>query len=115
MKEALAPLQFGVGVSDGATVVYRGVEALLAANPEWGVLSLDIQNAFNTVDRSAMFQALRDRGFGDWIPFIRLFYGSPSDLLYTGVPQPSTLSSERGCRQGDPLGPSSLRSRSKTC
>jgi len=39
MKEALAPLQFGVGVSDGATVVYRGVEALLAANPEWGVLS----------------------------------------------------------------------------
>jgi len=36
MKEALAPLQFGVGVSDGATVVYRGVEALLSCEPGVG-------------------------------------------------------------------------------
>jgi len=60
----------------------------------------DIQNAFNTVDRSAMFQALRDRGFGDRIPFIRLFYGSPSDLLYTGVPQPQPSPLSVGAASG---------------
>ena len=105
MTRALVPLQFGVGLSDGASMVVRGVQGSLAAHDDWGVLSLDIANAFNSVERSAIFEALRSRGFGHWIPFVRQYYAESGDLLYMGVQCPALIHSARGVRQGDPLGP----------
>ncbi|CAI5997059.1 unnamed protein product [Closterium sp. NIES-64] len=53
-----------------------------------------------------MFQALYTSAeFRCLIPFIHLFYGTPSDLLYRGNGGVTTIHSERGTRQGDPLSP----------
>ena len=105
MRQALAPLQLGVGVSDGAATVVRGIRGVMDAHPTWSLLSLDVANAFNSVERVAMYEGLRARGFQRFIPFLRQFYSTPSDLLYFGVQCPAVLQSARGVRQGDPMGP----------
>ncbi|CAI5968768.1 unnamed protein product [Closterium sp. NIES-64] len=53
-----------------------------------------------------MFQALYTSAeFRCLIPFIRLFYETPSDLFYQGNGGVTTIHSECGTRQGDPLSP----------
>ncbi|CAI5995803.1 unnamed protein product [Closterium sp. NIES-65] len=53
-----------------------------------------------------MFQALYTSAeFRCLILFICLFYGTSSDLLYWGNGGVTTIHSERGTRQGDPLSP----------
>ncbi|CAI7858978.1 unnamed protein product, partial [Closterium sp. NIES-54] len=98
--------QFGVGVTCGTEVVVRGVRRALADHPDWVVLQLDVANAFNSFHRDRMFQALQaSPEFQCLIPFIGLFYGTPSDLHYRSGTGVVTMHSERGTRQGDPLSP----------
>ncbi|CAI5973877.1 unnamed protein product [Closterium sp. NIES-64] len=93
----LASQQFGVGVTCGTEVVVRGVCHALDDHPDWVVLQLDMANAFNSFHRDAMFQALYTSAeFHYLIPFIRLFYGTPSDLLYRANGGVTTIHSERG-------------------
>ncbi|CAI6007009.1 unnamed protein product [Closterium sp. NIES-64] len=102
----LASQQFGVGVTCGTEVVVRGVRRALADHPDWVVLQLDVANAFNSFHRDRMFQALQaSPEFQCLIPFIGLFYGTPSDLHYRSGTGVVTMHSERGTRQGDPLSP----------
>ncbi|CAI5969758.1 unnamed protein product, partial [Closterium sp. NIES-65] len=102
----LASQQFGVGVMCGTEVVVRGVRRALADHPDWVVLQLDVANAFNSFHRDRMFQALQaSPEFQCLIPFIGLFYGTPSDLHYRSGTGVVTMHSERGTRQGDPLSP----------
>ncbi|CAI5950702.1 unnamed protein product [Closterium sp. NIES-65] len=102
----LASQQFGVGVMCGTEVVVRGVRRALADHPDWVVLQLDVANAFNSFHRYRMFQALQaSPEFQCLIPFIGLFYGTPSDLHYRSGTGVVTMHSERGTRQGDPLSP----------
>ncbi|CAI6006377.1 unnamed protein product [Closterium sp. NIES-64] len=102
----LASQQFGVGVTCGTEVVVRGVRRALADHPDWVVLQLDVANAFNSFHRDRMFQALQaSLEFQCLIPFIGLFYGTPSDLHYRSGTGVVTMHSERGTRQGDPLSP----------
>lgn len=82
------------------------MQAMLEAHPNRVECILDRYRACIQLDkREAIFDGLREVGFGGWIPFIHLFYAEPSDLLYTGVAQPQTLLSQRGSRQDDPLRP----------
>ncbi|GJP82181.1 hypothetical protein CLOP_g12390 [Closterium sp. NIES-67] len=102
----LASQQFGVGVTCGTEVTVRGVVRALADHPGWVVLQLDVANAFNSFFRDVLFQALHaSPEFRCLIPFIRLFYGTPSDLIYRAGRGVTTMHSERGTRQGDPLSP----------
>ncbi|GJP44896.1 hypothetical protein CLOM_g4297, partial [Closterium sp. NIES-68] len=102
----LASQQFGVGVTCGTEVTVRGVVRALADHPGWVVLQLDVANAFNSFFRDVLFQALHaSPEFRCLIPFIRLFYGTPSDLIYRTGRGVTTMHSERGTRQGDPLSP----------
>lgn len=62
MEEAadLCPQQLGVGVKGSTDLLPQGVQALVnslwAQEPrgEWGVLKVDVKNAFNCMSRKAM-------------------------------------------------------------
>ena len=56
----LTPLQVGVGVRGAAESVAMGAQALvnhLGTSTRWCMLKVDMANAFNTVDRTAMLKA----------------------------------------------------------
>ena len=53
----LTPLQVGVGVQSAAESVAMGTQAVvdhLGQSPNWCLLKVDMTNAFNTVDRTAL-------------------------------------------------------------
>jgi hypothetical protein len=56
----LAPLNVGVGTPCGVKAIAHAVATAVAADTENAVLTDDMQNAFNTLDRSAMFQAVQE-------------------------------------------------------
>ena len=68
------------------------------AHANWWLLRLDIRNAFNEVERSAVFEALRRHHLGGMVPFLRLFYAQSTDLQFFGVEEPAVLLSQRGVR-----------------
>ena len=51
VRAATAPFQYGVGTPGGAETVVHLAAATLQAHPDWGLLSLDLSNAFNELDR----------------------------------------------------------------
>ncbi|GAQ92922.1 hypothetical protein with reverse transcriptase-like domain [Klebsormidium nitens] len=65
--------------------------------------AVDLANAFNEVDRVAMFDELRLH-FLELLPFFRCFYGEPSRLLLRRDSGDwELLQSSTGSRHGDPL------------
>ena len=64
------------------------------------VVKLDFSNAFNSLHRDAMLAAVKQRVPGIY-KFCLLSYNLPSVLLYAD----STVQSQEGPQQGDPLGP----------
>lgn len=106
MARALLPLQFGIGVPCGPELIYRAVQRMLLLRPDWAILTVDIRNAFNSQERAPMALALEAEGFADLLPYFLFFYGADSALHFQPMDvAPLTLSSRRGVRQGDPLGP----------
>jgi hypothetical protein len=102
-KARLEPIQMGVGTLMGAETLVHVVRDWLFAHRENGdkvLAMLDLSNAFNAVDRSAVRRATRAMmpGLALWVDTC---YGSPSSLVLGG----RQLRSERGVQQGDPLGP----------
>jgi len=65
------------------------------------IAEIDFTNAFNTVERSAIAEAV-DHYFPHLNTWFELCYGKPSHLL---VKNQRPIRSERGVQQGDPLGP----------
>ena len=53
---ALGPRQCGVGVPFAAEHVGMTVQAMARRGGRWGILQVDVSNAFNTIDRSAMLR-----------------------------------------------------------
>jgi hypothetical protein len=96
-------LQYGVGTPSGAEkIVHRVAREVSQGNL---VVTLDATNAFNTPFRSAMRATLLSDP--KWQPYHNLFnlcYAEPSELLFRQGPDSTVIMSERGCRQGDPLG-----------
>ena len=99
-----APFQHGVGTPGGAETVVHLTAAALQANPDWGLLSLDLSNAFNELDRHYLGRAL-DTTVPVWAPVVRRLLAADSEhLLVTddgahvpvqvrcGVPQGGALS-----------------------
>ena len=103
-QQFFSPLQFAVSTPGGCESIIAGIRALLDVDPESLVLQVDLANAFNEVDRSAIFEELRTH-FPALIPFTRLFYAGSSRLMYRREDCSwVTLLSQTGTRQGDPLG-----------
>ena len=114
--DKLAPLNLGVGIPGGAEIVVHAANlyARLLRSRDAGsiplavdedplcLLATDFSNAFNTLSRREMADAIKER-FPDLLPFFNWSYGHAADLrLGTGF---LVCSSSTGVRQGDPLGP----------
>ena len=98
----LAPLQLGVGVRGGCeAIVHAASQAMSSVDDDrcWTLL-LDFSNAFNSINREAMFVEFRRRlpGLSAWIEYC--YSGQP--LLHLGK---DVIHSCSGVQQGDPLGP----------
>ncbi|CAI5992904.1 unnamed protein product [Closterium sp. NIES-65] len=97
--------QLGAGTRVGAEILTHSFRSALATHPDWCALQIDVANAFNSFHRHVMLDGLRESPFSGMIPFLRVFYGTPSDLYLRASPFVQSLESARGSRQGDPLGP----------
>lgn len=101
---SLAPLQVGVGIRSAAEMVAIGAQSLvdhLGPTASWCILKVDMANAFNTVDRTALLKASLH-----YTPsvynYLRFAYGTDVPLhLGNGI----KLQSRTGTHQGCPLGP----------
>ncbi len=51
------PFQFGVGCKGGAEAIVHAARALVEEHPDFGLLALDFENAFNTVSRDCVLNA----------------------------------------------------------
>lgn len=97
----ILPRQLGVGTPGGTDAIIHSARAFLApAGPASVLVKLDFRNAFNSIRRDSVLDAVSSMVPG-LLPFALSAYGSPSDLLHG----PHTISSSEGVQQGDPLGP----------
>eukprot|EP00660_Eupelagonema_oceanica_P019806 gene19806-biopygen19481 len=78
----------------------RAAASEIAIVPGKVLLKLDFRNAFNTIDRSIVLKAVRER-LPTISPWVEFCYADPSRLFFDGA----VLFSEEGVQQGDPLGP----------
>jgi hypothetical protein len=100
----LLPDQFGVGTPGGVEPVVWSINDSIAEGCP-GLLSLDFSNAFNTVSRHRIAQAVA-ADLPKLYRLTKLLYNQPSPLLVNDAGgNTHTLQSRTGVRQGDPLGP----------
>ena len=97
----LLPLQLGYGISRGAEAIVHSVRCFLQqSNVTQSVFKLDFQNTFNSLRRDRMLQVVSEV-VPELYSFVHAAYGSPTSLFHGE----STILSQEGVQQGDPLGP----------
>lgn len=102
MAEYFPPCQFGVGVKAGAEKIVHSIRHFLSkVDEENFLMSLDVKNAFNTISRKHVLEALYGKEqFSSIWKLVDFCYSSPSSLFLANGEK---LSSTSGVRQGDPL------------
>ena len=101
MAERFLPIQLGFGVPRATEAAAHATRQYIAnLQSGHGLLKLDFSNAFNTIRRDAMFDAVRQE-LPELYSFVRMCYNNTS-LLSFGE---HLLRSDEGVQQGDPLGP----------
>lgn len=73
LRDAAGPWQFAIAEPGGCDLLGHALQALAEAMPEWVFLSLDIQNAFNTVFWDAVEAEIATH-FPEWLTLFRLTY-----------------------------------------
>lgn len=101
--DAMVPRQLGVAVEGACETTAMALQHWVHAHKsetDWGVLQVDLANAFNSVDRAVLLEqvAARVPTLSSWAQYC---YKGHSHLYLGGFP----LSSQQGVQQGDPLGP----------
>ena len=105
VEAATAPFQCALSTRAGCECVAHTLQTLCEINPETTVVSVDGISAYDVVSRRAMFEGLRSvHGGAETLPFVRMFYSSPSRYLWEeqeGVVH--TIDQGEGGEQGDPV------------
>ena len=97
---SMAPLQLGCGIPQGCKAAVHAARMYIQDLPSSHVLlKLDFQNAFNTLRRDCMLNAVRESA-QELYHFIHSAYEKPSNLFCGG----QVIHSSEGIQQGDPLG-----------
>ena len=82
----------------GCEAILHTVRQALEKNPEKWVLQGNFLNAFNLANRETTFSEV-EKVFPEALAWVLTSYRAPSNLQYGD----STILSERGFHQGDPL------------
>jgi hypothetical protein len=107
--QSLEPLQLGLGTRGACELVAHGTQALTSAmhsqepDGDWGVLQVDLKNAFNTLLRLAILAGVRGR-FPEGSHWMATCYGQASFLFADGM----VLLSTTGVQQGDNAAPAAF-------
>ena len=97
----LGPRQLGFGIRGGCEgAVHAARRFIENMESDQVFVKIDFRNAFNSVRRDTMLEAVELMA-PDVLPFVLAAYGSRSMLRFNT----STIWSEEGIQQGDPLGP----------
>jgi hypothetical protein len=99
LSDYLRPMQLGVREPGGTEKIIHSVRREF--NGGNAVLTLDISNAFNSLSREAIREAL-EAHLPSLLPYFQWAYKEESPLWYNGD---LIAYSKEGVRQGDPLGP----------
>jgi hypothetical protein len=101
--------QLGIGKKGGAEVLIHSAQTVndymhTDVGKHWGILSMDCTNAFNSIRRKHIGEALRlNPSIRPLSRFFNWSYGNPTCLSLGHDVDP--IMSATGVRQGDPLGP----------
>ena len=101
VSNLLEPLQLGCGMESGSEIAGRlGQLTLDAGRGDLVMMSLDVHNAFNSMNRQQMLRGILEfcPALGKWF---RWAYGMATPLVWQYGEVVGT--SCTGCRQGDPL------------
>ena len=92
LAEYFVPLQVGVGVSGGCEAAVHAARRFLSGMPEgWVMVKLDFSNAFNSLHRRAILEAIVLRA-PDLYRYCHASYAAPSSLIF----EEFEISSEEG-------------------
>ena len=79
VEHATAPFQYALSTRAGCECVAHALQAVSDLNPEATVVSIDGISAYDLISRRAMLSGLAGvEGGAKVLPFVNLFYGSPS-------------------------------------
>ena len=107
VKDAIAqlvPLQVGVAVPGACETTAIALQNFVrenASDASWAILQVDVRNAFNSIDRKKVMEAVASVApqLLEWVTFC--YHSHSTSFLPNGHP----IRSEQGVQQGDPLGP----------
>ena len=109
LADKFAPYQFGAGATLGTESIVHIIRSLLALHPEWSVLKVDYKNAFNTIFRKALVDAVKKHAPGmlSWVQANHLNATKlwHKCLLHPDNPEHDIIWSEEGVQQGEVGGP----------
>ena len=76
------PFQHALSTRAGSECVAHVVQGLSELNLDSTVMSVDGISASDEISRAAMLDGLYTHCGGETIPFVRMFYGSPSTCVW---------------------------------
>ena len=107
VEAATRPHQYAMSTRAGTGRIAHIIQVLTESNPRSTVLSIDGVGAYDSISRKAMLEALvRMPGGSQILPFVRLFYGRPSQYLWEDNEEVvHRIAQGEGGEQGDALMP----------
>ena len=83
VERATAPYQYALSTRAGCECVAHVLQGITELHPELTITSIDGISAFDMISRESMMRGLLEvEGGGAALPFVRMFYGSPSEYLW---------------------------------
>ena len=111
VKAATAPHQYALSTRAGCESIAHALQGLCELNPRMTITSIDGVGAYDLISRKAMLTGLRGvDGGNSSLPFVRMFYGSPSEYLWEDdFGKTHSIPQGEGGEQGDAMMPLVLR------
>jgi hypothetical protein len=103
-KEICGPYQLGNKIAGGAEILVHLVQALTQLGTDKVVMKLDITNAYNSISRTAILEAV-EAHIPDLLPYTHFALGNDTKVYFSSRDKEVSLCvpMKTGCPQGSPL------------